>query len=89
MDKTRMKEIVDELTNTYESRSELMLNVLRELHPTLQQTFTGLCLAWINELPQCRIDDRNRSSAGVCRKLVELYTDDTGEEKIRDKFMMI
>jgi hypothetical protein len=49
-----------------------------------------MALAWINELAvNCRIDDRNRASHGVCRRLVELYTADTGKDKITDKFFMV
>lgn len=84
-----MKEIVDELANTFCDRRPMLLNVLRHTHPTLQQYFTGLCLAWINELPHCGIDERNRASAETCRKLVEAYCEWTGEDKIPDKFPMV
>lgn len=89
MDEQRMKEIVNELANTFSNMRPMLLKVLRYTHPTVQQYFTGLCLAWINELPHCNIDDRNRASAETCRKLVEAYCRSTGEEKIPDKFRMV
>lgn len=84
-----MRELIGELANTYSDRRPMMLDVLQQTHRTVQQSFTALCLAWINELPDSGIDDRNRASAEVCRKLIEAYCERTGEDKIPDRFPMI
>lgn len=40
-------------------------------HRTLQQSFTGVCLAWIKYMAETdRIDGRNEYSQKVCKKLL-------------------
>ena len=79
------------MTNVYGSENEKkLLAELRTLHPTQQQKFVGMVLAWINDYAtNYRVDGRNSASHKVCKRLVELHKADTGEEKITDRFMMV
>lgn len=46
-------------------------------HRTLQQTFTKLCLTWIEHVAsdQYRTDGRNEQSKQVCKELVNAFSD--------------
>ena len=78
------------LNNFDSMQREKFLEAMRNMHPTGQQIFAGHVLAWINDYAtNCRVDDRNRNSVEECRKILEAYRLDTGEEKLRERFPMI
>ena len=90
MSKEKILLAVNDLANVYgpDHRSNFM-EVMKDLHPTCQQLFMGLCFNWINEMAKMRTDPRNEASAAVCRRLVDLYSADTGEDEIPSKFPFI
>jgi len=50
------------------------LNSMAREHQTLQQSFTGLCFAWINHCAKMdfrNIDGRNEWSVSKCKEIVE------------------
>lgn len=73
------KEMANEMTdfvNTYsnEPRKEFIQAMASE-HRTLQQSFTRLCLEWIEHCASedYRTDDRNQSSHATCKAMVQAY----------------
>ena len=51
--------------------SEAFINEMRNKHRTLQQSFTRLCLQWLEHManPETRVDGRNEGSQNIARKL--------------------
>lgn len=49
-------------------------------HRTLQQSFTRLCLAWLNHVgnDDYRYDGRNEASHKIAKELIEMYTEKHG-----------
>lgn len=75
MNEPTISQLIEKLTNTCDSTTyEQFLSEMKKVHPTLQQKFAGLILAWIidyaENYPQ---DDRNRCSIRECRKIVNTY----------------
>jgi hypothetical protein len=73
------KEMAGEMTdfvNTFssDSRKEFVQAMANE-HRTLQQSFTRLCLEWIEHCAsqEYRTDGRNESSHTTCKIMVEAY----------------
>lgn len=91
MEKKEILGVISALTNTYSSDNRrMLLEELRNLHTALQQIFAEMVLAWINDYAKnYNVDGRNRTNNSVCKRLVGLYRADTGEEKIKDNFLMI
>ncbi len=91
MDNKEIRQFISGLTNTFgNEHRRILIEELRKQHPTLQQIFMGMVLSCINDFANSeRIDDRNRASHTVCKRLVDLYSADTGEEEIKDKFIMV
>lgn len=77
------KEIVSNLTdyvNTFgDVHTEFIKNMETE-HRTLQQSFTRLCLKWIEHVgsPEYRTDARNQQSQDTCRLMMDLFRDYQG-----------
>jgi hypothetical protein len=77
------KKIVSNLTdyvNTFgDVHTEFIKNMETE-HRTLQQSFTKLCLKWIEHVgsSEYRFDDRNKQSHETCRLMLELFKDYQG-----------
>ena len=77
------KKIVSNLTdyvNTFgDVHTEFIINMETE-HRTLQQSFTKLCLKWIEHVgsSEYRFDDRNKQSHETCRLMLELFKDYQG-----------
>ena len=90
MENNEIYSLIERLCNCYcSNRREKFLDAMVRLHPTVQQVFTGLCLAWVNQHAVNRWDERNRASGKVCEQLRFLYGVDTGEDNIRDTFPMV
>jgi len=73
------KELVNEVTNfvnTFStSKSDEFISEMSHEHRTLQQSFTRLCLKWIEYCAsdEYRYDDRNKASHTVSKQLIEPY----------------
>ena len=73
---------VSDFLNNFCHDKKAFLEAMQGDHRTLQQSFTGLCLAWLQTVasPEYRTDGRNEYSQTVARKLLanvephELYT---------------
>ena len=78
-----IKEIVDDITdmiNSYSTKnSEIFIEQMELQHRTLQQSFTRLCLKWIEYVASSgyRIDGRNEASHDLCDALITYYKDAT------------
>jgi hypothetical protein len=77
--KKSAKEMANEMTdfvNTFstEPRKEFIQAMSSE-HRTLQQSFTRLCLEWIEHCAsqEYRTDGRNESSHYICKAMVDAY----------------
>jgi hypothetical protein len=77
--KTTLENLVTEMTdfvNTFnrERNQEFCKTMSRE-HRTLQQSFTRLCLEWMEYVASddFRTDPRNMDSHKTCKLLMELY----------------
>jgi len=71
----KTQEIVGNITdyvNTFSRRDDFNEMMSRE-HRTLQQSFTGLCLRWIEHVSkeEYRTDGRNQQSKDICQKIVK------------------
>jgi hypothetical protein len=72
------KELVEEITdyvNTYSNKSEEFNKELGHQHRTLQQSFTRLCLGWIEYVAsnEYRTDARNEDSKAICMKMLHSF----------------
>jgi hypothetical protein len=78
MSKPTAKEVVENVTdylNTFSNvEQEFILEMNRE-HRTLQQSFTKLCLAWIENCAtqDYRFDGRNEASHTISKDIVENF----------------
>jgi len=70
--KTAVNDVSDFLNNYGCPLNEFIEQMARE-HRTLQQNFTGLCLAWLAKCasPDYRTDGRNEYSQQIARKLLK------------------
>lgn len=67
---------ITDYVNTYASnKSEVFNAAMSNEHRTLQQSFTKLCLGWIEHVasPEYRTDLRNEASHEMAAKLMALY----------------
>ena len=58
----------------FKKRIDLLVQCVNEDHRTLQQTFTGLCAAWLAHCgsPDYRTDGRNEASAELGKAFLSL-----------------
>lgn len=79
-----IKEIVDDITdmvNSYSTKNaEIFIEEMERQHRTLQQSFTRLCLKWIEYCadPSYRTDGRNQMSHDVCYEILEMWKKEHG-----------
>lgn len=74
------KELVQEITdylNTFNSKEKEFCEAMSCEHRTLQQSFTKLCLQWIEHCAsdEYRTDGRNEQSQKIARELLEGFKD--------------
>lgn len=74
------KELVQEITdylNTFNSKEKEFCEAMSCEHRTLQQSFTKLCLNWIEHCAsdEYRTDGRNEQSQKIARELLEGFKD--------------
>lgn len=78
MSRPEVGELVEEITsyiNTLSLDPDEFTKEMGKQHRTLQQSFTRLCLAWIETCASddYRYDARNESSHEVCKMMVEAF----------------
>ena len=76
----KTKELVQEITdylNTFNSKEKEFCEAMSCEHRTLQQSFTKLCLQWIEHCAsdEYRTDGRNEQSQKIARELLEGFKD--------------
>ena len=74
--KEMAKELVEKITdfvNSYSLKSEQFNEAMSREHRTLQQSFTRLCLKWIEYVAsdEYRTDGRNEASHEICAQLLK------------------
>jgi len=75
-EKTRIEEAVSAMTNLCNIMghdTKLFVDRMDNEHRTLQQAFTGVCLAWIQHCAsdEYRHDGRNEASHAIAKKLLK------------------
>lgn len=70
------KELVQEITdyvNTFNNKSEEFCEAMSVEHRTLQQSFTRLCLKWLEHCAsdEYRTDGRNEQSKKIAKELLD------------------
>ena len=83
----KTKELVNEITNfvnSYNDKSKVFNETMSREHRTLQQSFTRLCLNWIEFVSkeEYRTDLRNEGSKNICKELMETFR----EKKLLEGF---
>jgi hypothetical protein len=63
---------ISDYVNTFSHREDFN-EVMSKEHRTLQQSFTRLCLRWIEHVSkeEYRTDGRNQQSKDICQKIVK------------------
>ena len=71
----RKAEIVSEELNTVTFSAETFAEEMTNVHRTLQQVFTRVCIAWIKRCARddYRYDERNEASHYLCSEIVTCY----------------
>ena len=76
-DAFKLAEQITNYVNTWDHSgvAELFNKAMSREHPTLQQSFTRLCLAWLEFVasPDYHTDARNEDSKTVATDLMELF----------------
>ncbi len=78
----KTKEVVNDITdyvNTFSRRDDFN-EIMSMEHRTLQQSFTRLCLRWIEHVSkeEYRTDGRNEQSKDICQKIVNDFKEKNG-----------
>ena len=78
-----IQELVNEITdfvNSFFPETDSFIACMASEHRTLQQSFTRLCLRWLEHCAgiDYRYDDRNRASHETAKKLIESFREKTG-----------
>lgn len=73
-----IKKLVSEITNfvnSYSIKSDEFIEAMSREHRTLQQSFTRLCLKWIEYCAsdEYKYDARNQASHEIAGMLIELW----------------
>jgi hypothetical protein len=94
MENTKAKNIAREMSyfvNSYSSDHKEFINEMGKDHRTLQQSFTKLCLKWIEFVgsDDYRHDLRNQDSHEVCQKMIATFRRDNDNWKPSDFLRMI
>lgn len=77
--KTNSEKIVADLAKLVNSMSfkpDYFIDAMSREHRTLQQSFTKLCLQWLEHVAsdEYRYDGRNEDSHAICEELLEKFT---------------
>jgi len=76
--KNHLEKFVEEITdfvNTYSLEGDRFNEAMSREHRTLQQSFTRLCLKWMEYVAsdEYRFDGRNEDSHELCKDLITAY----------------
>ena len=80
---TQAKEVVNNVTdylNSFGNKNKEFIQEMNREHRTLQQNFTKLCMAWLENCAseEYRFDGRNEASHNVSKEMVEGFRDAKG-----------
>lgn len=66
---------ITDYVNSFSNKAELFNTAMSNEHRTLQQSFTKLCLSWLEHVasPDYKFDDRNEDSVAVAETLMKLF----------------
>jgi hypothetical protein len=78
MEKSPVEKLVEEITdfvNTYSLRGDAFNEAMSREHRTLQQSFTRLCLKWIEYVAsdEYGFDGRNEASHDICKTMIGFF----------------
>jgi len=78
MERPDVNKLVEEITNyvnTMSLKPEEFTDSMSRQHRTLQQSFTRLCLKWIEYCAseEYRYDPRNEAAHDICKQMVETF----------------
>ena len=81
--KTQAQEVVQTVTdylNSFSHKNEAFIKAMNREHRTSQQSFTKLCLAWLENCAseEYHFDGRNEASHKVSKEVVEGFRDAKG-----------
>jgi len=80
MERPDVNQLVEEITNyvnTMSLNSDKFVESMSQQHRTLQQSFTRLCLKWIEYCAsdEYTYDPRNEATHEISKKLIEAFMD--------------
>jgi hypothetical protein len=83
MNKLTAKETVENVTdylNSFSNKEKEFIQEMNKEHRTLQQSFTKLCLAWLENCASedYHFDGRNEDSHRISKEIVEGFRDAKG-----------
>ncbi len=73
-------EAVTDYLNSFSNKNEEFIDAMNLEHRTLQQSFTRLCLAWLENCSgdNYRFDGRNEASHKISKEVIEGFRDAKG-----------
>lgn len=82
MERPDVNQLVDEITNyvnTFSTKSDEFVDSMSRQHRTLQQSFTRLCLKWIEHCAskEYRYDARNEAAHEICEDLIVAFMENS------------
>jgi hypothetical protein len=94
MENNKAQQVAREMSgfvNSYSSDHKEFINEMSKDHRTLQQSFTKLCLKWIEFVGSdvYRFDGRNEDSHEICKKIIETFKKENDNWKPSDFLRMI
>lgn len=83
--------VMSDFVNNFSCDKQGFLEAMGREHRTLQQSFTKLCLMWIEYVANddYRHDLRNQDSHTTCKQMVELFKKENDNWKPSDYLRMI
>lgn len=83
----RVAKSLTDVVNTMSNDNEDFIAAMSHQHRTLQQSFTRLCLGWIEHAakPEYMTDPRNESTKEVCAALMEAWDDFKAKKKAMEE----
>ena len=91
MEMEKFVSLVTDQVNTFSKIDSEFCKVMSREHRTLQQSFTRLCLQWIEYVGSndYKCDSRNQASHDVCRFILQKIHSETDNFKPSQKLPLI